>query len=56
MASDKSILLMFVLALICICKSYYHTDWRGKYTPELAKLMFCLFYLLLIVTDYIFDL
>lgn len=29
-ASDKSILLIFVLALICICKSYYHTDWRKK--------------------------
>lgn len=35
-ASHESILFMFVLALICICKSYYHADWRGKYTPELV--------------------
>lgn len=56
MASDKSILLMFILALICIRKSYYHTDWRGKYTVELVKLIFYLLYSLLIVTDAVFGL
>lgn len=55
-ASHKSILFMFVLALICICKSYYHADRRGKYTPELVKLIFYLLYLLLIVTDSVFGL
>lgn len=55
-ASHKSILFMFVLALICICKSYYHANWTGKYTPELVKLIFYLLYLLLTVTDSIFGL
>ena len=56
MALDKSILLMFFLALTCIRKSYYHTDWRGKYTLELVKLIFYLLYLLLLRTDFIFGL
>lgn len=36
-ALDKSILLVFVLALISICKSYYHTDWRKKIHTRISQ-------------------